>query len=126
MTDKHKAALAVGRAEGKAVRDYLDALRTNRPRRGRKRTVESIGRRLEAIEVELEGADPVRELKLVQERIDLNQELAAFELVVDTADLEDGFVAVAASYSERNAISYGAWRQIGVEPAVLRKAGVHR
>ena len=126
MTDQHKAALAVGRSEGKAVRDYLDALRTNKPKRGRKRTAESISRRLEAIDVELEEADPVRELKLIQERIDLNAELAGFESVVDTSELEAAFVSVAASYSERNSISYGAWRQIGVEPAVLRKAGIQR
>jgi len=126
MTDQHKAALAVGRSEGKAVRDYLDALRTNKPKRGRKRTADSISRRLEAIDVELEEADPVRELKLIQERIDLNAELAGFESVVDTSELEAAFVSVAASYSERNSISYGAWRQIGVEPAVLRKAGIQR
>lgn len=126
MTDQHKAALAVGRSEGKAVRDYLDALRTNKPKRGRKRTAESISRRLDAIEAELEEADPVRELKLVQERIDLNAELAGFESVIDTSELEAAFISVAQSYSERNSISYGAWRQIGVEPAVLRKAGIHR
>ena len=38
MTDEHKAALAQGRSEGRAVRDYLDALRANKPKRGRKRT----------------------------------------------------------------------------------------
>lgn len=126
MTDQHKAALAVGRTEGRAVRDYLDALRTNKPKRGRKRTAESISRRLEAIEKELESADPVRELKLIQERIDLNAELATFESAVDTSELEAAFVKVAKSYSERNSISYTAWRQIGVEPAVLRKAGITR
>jgi len=126
MTDEHKAALAVGRSEGKAVRDYLDALRTNKPKRGRKRTADSIGRRLEVIEQELEDADPVRELKLIQERIDLTEELATFETSVDTSELEASFVTVAKSYSERNAISYNAWRQIGVEPAVLRKAGISR
>ena len=45
---------------------------------------------------------------------------------VDTSELETAFVEVAKSYSDRNAISYNAWRQIGVEPAVLRKAGISR
>jgi len=126
MTDEHKAALAIGRSEGKAVRDYLDALRTNKPKRGRKRTAESIGRRLVTIENELEDADPVRELKLIQERIDLTDELETFGAAVDTSELETAFVEVAKSYSDRNAISYNAWRQIGVEPAVLRKAGISR
>ena len=34
MTDTHKAALAQGRLEGRAVRDYLDALRATKPKRG--------------------------------------------------------------------------------------------
>jgi hypothetical protein len=126
MTDQHKEALAVGRAEGRAVRDYLDALRSNKPKRGRKRTADSIKRRLDAIEGELAEADPVRELKLIQERMDLNEELATFGKVIDTSALEAAFIKVAKSYSERNNISYGAWRQVGVEPVVLRKADIHR
>jgi hypothetical protein len=42
MSKQHKAALAVGRAEGLAVRRYLDALEAHKPKRGRKRTPESI------------------------------------------------------------------------------------
>ena len=38
MTAQHKAALAEGRSEGRAVKSYLEALEKNRPRRGRKRT----------------------------------------------------------------------------------------
>ena len=49
MTDEHKAALAAGRSEGRAVRDYLEALRNNKPKRGRKRTPESISKRVDAI-----------------------------------------------------------------------------
>ena len=50
MSAEHKAALAQGRSEGKAVRDYLDALRANKPKRGRKRTADSIKKRLAAID----------------------------------------------------------------------------
>ncbi len=42
MSAEHKAALAKGREEGRAVRRYLEALEEQRPRRGRKRTPESI------------------------------------------------------------------------------------
>ena len=52
MTDAHKAALAKGRTESQAVRVYLEALRANKPVRGRKRTPESIGKRLAAIDAE--------------------------------------------------------------------------
>ncbi|MSY12507.1 MAG: hypothetical protein F2673_05190, partial [Actinobacteria bacterium] len=62
MTNQHKAALAAGRAEGRIVRDYLEALRTNRPKRGRKRTADSIKKRLKAVADELCVADALSEL----------------------------------------------------------------
>jgi hypothetical protein len=101
MTDDHKAALAVGRSESKAVRDYLEALKANKPKRGRKRTPESIARRLEAIEAELLECDPLGELKLIQERMDLQEELESMDTGVDITALEADFVAVAGSYSQR-------------------------
>ena len=126
MTDGHKNALAIGRAEGKAVRDYLDALRSNKPKRGRKRTPDSINRRLAAIAVELADVDALSELKLVQEQMDLHAELAGMGQEVDTSALEAEFVRVAKSYSERQGISYAAWRKVGVDTAVLTAAGVTR
>src|SRR5690606_8148597 len=119
-------ALAVGRTEGKIVRDYLDALRSNKPKRGRKRTPESIKKRLAAIEAELADADPVKELKLIQERMDLETELSASSPAVDIQKLENTFVKVAKGYSQRSGISYAAWRQVGVAPSVLAKAGISR
>lgn len=126
MSDSHKEALAIGRTEGRAVRVYLEALRANGSARGRKRSAESITTRLAAIEAELAGADPVKELKLVQERLDLEQERAALGTTVDLSAIEAEFVKVAGLYSQRNGISYAAWRQVGVAPAILRRAGVSR
>src|SRR5215218_9067355 len=126
MTAEHKAALAAGRSEGRAVRDYLEALRNNKPKRGRKRTPESISKRLEAIDKELATADPIQELRLVQERLDLTGELAAAGRSVDMTALEAEFVKVAKDYSARNGYSYAAWRTIGVDAAVLTKAGISR
>ena len=40
--------------------------------------------------------------------------------------IEAEFVKVAKEYSERNGYSYAAWRAIGVEAAVLKRAGVSR
>src|SRR6516162_10242964 len=57
MTAEHKQALAVGRQEGRAIRQYLDALQAHRPRRGRRRGAESIQRRLQQIEFEVSQAD---------------------------------------------------------------------
>jgi len=126
MSDAHKAALATGRVEGKAVREYLEALRANKPARGRKRTPESIAKRLSAIETEIASADPVKELRLVQERLDLEAELGTMGSTVDITALEADFVKVAGSYSERNGVSYAAWRAVGVAPAVLKAAGISR
>jgi len=126
VTDEHKAAMAAGRAESRAVRSYLEAVEQVRPRRGRKRTAETIQKRLEAIGLELDHADPMDRLKMVQERMDLEAELAAMGNTIDLTELEAEFVKVAASYGKRNGISYAAWREVGVEPSVLKDAGIKR
>ncbi len=76
MTKAHKDALARGRDEGRAVRRYLEAIERNRPRRGRKRTPESVRKRLSDVDERLESADPLARLHLLQERADLQAELA--------------------------------------------------
>lgn len=126
VTEEHKAAMAAGRAESRAVRAYLEAVEQVRPRRGRKRSPETIQKRLELIAVEVEDAEPMDRLKLVQERMDLEAELAAMGQTVDLTELEAEFVKVAAAYSKRNGISYAAWREVGVEPSVLKAAGIKR
>ena len=126
VTAEHKAAMAVGRNESRAVRSYLDALEAHRPKRGRKRTPESVERRLEAIEAELEEADPITRVNLVQERLNLQDELVSLTAGTDLSELEDGFVDAAKGYSQRRGISYSAWREVGVEPTVLKRAGIGR
>ena len=49
MSSSHKAALAVGRDQGRSVRAYLEALEAHKPKRGRKRTPDSIQKRLNAV-----------------------------------------------------------------------------
>jgi hypothetical protein len=126
MSDSHKAALAEGREQGRAVRRYLEALEAHKPKRGRKRTQESIEKRLAAIEEQLPDADPLTRLHLVQERMNLQNELAAGDNSVDLAGLEEGFVEAASPYGQRKGITYAAWREAGVDPAVLRRAGIRR
>ena len=128
MTAEHKEALAAGRTESKAVKDYLNALEANRPKRGRRRTPESIDRRLAALNEQIPAAEPFQRLSLIQERVDLERELAALTSGpgVDLSDLEKGFVKVARSYAERKGISYASWREVGVPAAVLSKAGINR
>lgn len=126
MSDEHKAALAEGRAQGRAVRSYLEALEAHRPKRGRKRTPDSMRARLATIESTIDSADPMTRLQLVQERLDLATAIAAAETTVDLSALEDGFVAAAAGYGERKGISYAAWREVGVPAAILKRAGISR
>jgi len=126
MTTAHKRALAQGRELGRAVRKYLDALDQNRPRRGRKRTTESIKRRLDAIAKQLTDASPLQRLQLVQERMDLKAELEQLGAKVDLSALERDFAQVARDYSERKGISYAAWRELGVPADVLKRAGIGR
>ena len=126
MSAEHKATLAQGRSEGKAVRDYLDALRANKPKRGRKRTPDSIKKRLVAIDADLPEADALTELRLVQEKRDLLAELDSMDNAVDLGAIEAAFVKVAKSYSERQNISYASWREVGVEASVLKRAGIGR
>ncbi len=126
MSDSHKAALAEGREQGRAVRRYLEALEAHKPKRGRKRTVDSVQKRLAAIDEKLADADALTRLHLVQERMNLESELSSSDNGVDLQGLEDQFVASAAPYGARKGITYAAWRQLGVDPAVLRRAGIKR
>jgi len=126
MTAEHKAALAEGRELGRAVRDYLEALEQHRPKRGRKRTPDSIKKRLQAIEDALPDATPIKKVELVQERRDLEVELATMGAKVDLSGLEKGFVRAAKTYSERKGIGYSTWREVGVPADVLRRAGISR
>ena len=126
MSDSHKAALAEGREQGRAVRRYLEALEAHKPKRGRKRTPESVQKRLATIEERLPDADALTRLHLLQERMNLTNELASVDNSVDTQAIEDEFVAAAAPYGARKGITYAAWRSMGVDPAVLRRANVKR
>ncbi|MFT4865211.1 MAG: hypothetical protein ACI8RE_001399 [Ilumatobacter sp.] len=126
MSDEHKAALAKGRVEGRIVRDYLEGLRATKPKRGRKRTAETVTARLVAIDTELEIASPMTELLLVQERRDLRAELETMSETIDMVQLEAEFVEVVKSYSESKHISYQSWRDVGVEASVLKAAGASR
>lgn len=126
VTDGHKAAMAEGRTQSRAIAAYLEALETHRPKRGRKRTAESVERRLTAIDNDLQMANPIKRLSLIQERLDLLQEQRNMAGAIDISGFEADFVAAAKPYSERKRISYAAWRELGVPPAILKRAGISR
>ena len=126
VSDEQKSAMAEGRALSRSLAPYLEALEAYKPKRGRKRTTESIDRRLAAIDQELEKANQIKRLSLVQERLDLLNERQNLERDVDLTAHEEAFVANAKAYGERKGISYEAWRQLGVPPSVLKRAGISR
>ena len=127
MTDAHKEALAIGRAQGRAVRHYLEALDRNRPKRGRKRTADSIRKQLVQIEEKLASADPLQKLHLLQARNDLQKAVGKDAGPVDDLpSLEKAFVAAAREYGDRKGINYATWREAGVPAAVLEKSGIRR
>ena len=121
MTETEKTEVA-------AVRDYLKALEQNAPRRGRRRTPESVKRQLAVLEGEMEGASVTKRLGLVQQRIDLETDLTALQQAgaVDRAAREAGCATHAAAYGGRRGISYAAWREVGVSPTALKSAGIRR
>jgi len=126
MSKEHKEALATGRRESRAIKAYLAAISAPK-RRGRPVTRDGLERRLADLDTKVARAtDPLAKVALIQRRIDTADDLAALSDPADLAALEAGFVASAASYSERKGISYPAWREAGVPAATLKKAGVRR
>ena len=123
MSEEHKAALAEGRRQARAIKAYLKAIASRKP--GRPVTKEGLTSRLEKVNEKLEAADnPLDEVDLIQSRLDIQKALADLEDAQDIDELEAGFIEHAAAYSERKGISYTAWREYGVPAKVLRSAGV--
>jgi transcription initiation factor IIF auxiliary subunit len=126
ISDDHLRALANGRSESAMVRRYLVALENHKPRRGRKRTQASMEKRLNVIENEVKTADALTRVQLIQERMDLQNQIDANADAIDMVSLEEDFVKAAKAYGERKGITYAAWKEFGVTPAVLKRAGIRR
>ena len=126
MTAEHKAKLAAGRNESRAVARYLEALEAHRPKQGRKRTSESVAKQLAHTEAELKTATGIVRLELLQKQRDLKVEAERLSEGVDLTALEAEFVKVAKAYGDRKGITYGTWRDFGVAADVLKKAGIAR
>lgn len=128
MSATHKAALAVGREEGRVVRRYLEAVDASRSKPGRKRTVDSVRRQLDDTLAALADAKALDRVHLLQRRIDLERELAQLsaQQSTDIGELEAAFIKALPGYSARKQLTYPAWREAGVPARVLRAAGIRR
>jgi hypothetical protein len=126
MTNEHKAALATGRAQGLAVRRYLEALERNRPRRGRRQSADTLQQQLVEIEIKIRESDPLKRLHLIQQRKLIEDRLASGDGSEDISALELAFIDAAPEYGGRKGINYATWREAGVPAEVLRRAGIQR
>ncbi|GMQ84944.1 MAG: hypothetical protein BMS9Abin07_0509 [Acidimicrobiia bacterium] len=124
MSDEHKAALAKGRAEARAIKAYL-AVVTTPKKRGRPVTRVSLEERISSLDdkIRIED-DPLSRVDLIQARIDARRLLDDLDTAADLSALEPGFIENAASYSNRKGITWTAWREAGVPAAALRSAGI--
>jgi hypothetical protein len=126
MSDDHKAALAKGREQSRAVANYLEALELNKPKRGRKRTLDTVKRQLAETTAALEEAGGIARVELIQRRRDLEVELAAMQAGggPDLTALEKAFVKHGKGYAQRKGISRATFREFGVPAEVLKRAGI--
>ena len=126
MSAEHKQAWPLGAKRAVPCVDTSKLSRRTSPSgaaSGRPRESPS---RLRQIDSRLPNADALTRVHLVQERLNLQTELESRDTNVDLKSLEDGFVGAAKGYGERKGLTYAAWRAAGVDPTVLRKAGIPR
>jgi hypothetical protein len=71
-----------------------------------------------------EESSPIREVELIQRRLDIDTQLAQIQQGERLAELEEAFVKVAASWATRSGISAAALREVGVPALVLARAGM--
>lgn len=124
MTEEHKKALARGRRQSKAVRDYLGALEGERKVADEDRDwdaeISEIEQRIE------EEEDPATRVKLIQDKLDLEGKRDSHADLDTMEDLEKSFKDIVKDYSERKGVTYKAWREAGVPAKVLKDAGLSR
>ena len=126
MSDEHKAALAKGREQGRAVREYLAALNEEK-KPGRKVDADTLAEKISQVQEQIATEpDPAKRLDLIQKRLDLEAQQVAASEQVDLEAREKEFVKAAKEYSERKGITYSAWREAGVPAATLKAAGIPR
>jgi hypothetical protein len=112
----------VRRAETNAVAAYLTALRAPKvPARSRA----ALEKRRAQIEQWIaDESSPIRQVELIQQRLDIDVQLAQIDQAQRLAELEKAFVEVAAWWAKRSGISAAALREVGVPASVLKRPGL--
>ncbi len=106
---------------------YLAAVNTPKTR-GRKVAKATLTQRLADAQAQVKTATGVDKVLKAQEIRDLRAKLAQTNVTngADVKTLESAFVKIAKTFGENRGIGYGAWRDAGVPPDVLKRAGVAR
>jgi hypothetical protein len=116
------AERGVRRAETNAVAAYLTALRAPKvPARSRANLEK---RRAQIEQWIAEESSPIREVELIQRRLDIDAQLAQIDKAARLPELEEAFIKVAASWAKRTGIGAAALREVGVPASVLKRAGL--
>jgi hypothetical protein len=108
------------RAETAAVAAYLTTLRA--PKVPANSRAALVTRRAQIEQWIAEEPSPIREVELIQQRLDIDAQLAQVDQSQRLPELEAGFVKVAASWAKRSGISAAALREVGVPASVLKRA----
>jgi hypothetical protein len=109
------------RTETAAVAAYLTALRAPKVPANSRAALEK--RRAQIEQWIAEESSPIREAELIQQRLDIDAQLAQIDQAARLPELEEAFVKVAASWAKRSRISTAALREVGVPARVLKQAG---
>jgi len=106
---------------------YLSAVNTPQ-RRGRKVSRTALESRLSDALAKAKSASGVEKVLTAQEIRDLQTRITNMRTAgaSDIKSLETDFVKIAKKFGENRGISYGAWRDGGVHPDVLKRAGIAR
>jgi hypothetical protein len=67
---------------------------------------------------------PSGDVELIQQRLDIDAQLAQIDQAHRLRELEEAFVEVAASWAKRSGIGAAALREVGVPASVLKRAGL--
>jgi hypothetical protein len=110
------------RAETTAVAAYLTALRAPKVPANSRAALEK--RRAQIEQWIADEPSPIREVELIQQRLDIDAQLAQIDQACRLPELKEAFVKVAASWAKRSRISAAALREVGVPARVLTRAGL--
>ena len=118
MIEGHGAAFAAAWNESAVVRAYLGAVERELLAQGGVGTAQHIARPWCSGDSRRVHADLFAGSTLDGDRPGVT------DTDIDLTALEEQFVAVAYHYGAQRGICYAAWRVVGVDPAVLGRAGI--